>query len=215
MTAIRPAPAALTGRYVALEPLTPALLPELFAAIGHPVIFAGGYGGGPAGYRDNLADFTEFALGYFAFDSGNPYAIRLVGGAQNGLVVGTSTLAEFEPQHEAVHLGWTAYDPGVWGTAVNAETKLLLLGLCFDSGFGRVKIQADSVNERSCAAIAGIGATFEGIRRRDRLRADGTWRDSAVYSVTVDDWPRVSTLLTQRLQRSGNSPVELRVRPLA
>jgi RimJ/RimL family protein N-acetyltransferase len=192
-----------------LEPLTPLLLPELFTAIGHPIVFAGGYGGGPLGYRDNLPDFIDFALGYYPFSTGNSFAVRLVGGKNDGQLVGTSTLAEFEPQHEAVHLGWTAYHPRAWGTAVNAETKLLLLGLAFDSGFGRVKIQADSINERSCAAIAGIGATFEGIRRRDRQRADGSWRDSAVYSVIVDDWPRVSAGLSDRLRAFGPAPVEL------
>jgi len=107
---------------------------------------------------------------------------------------------------------WTAYDPRVWGTAVNAEAKLLLLGLAFDHGFGRVKIQADSLNERSRAAIGGIGATFEGIVRRDIPRADGSWRDSAVFSIIRDDWPRVRAGLEQRLERHGDRPVLFRTR---
>ncbi|MFZ5872232.1 MAG: GNAT family N-acetyltransferase [Actinomycetota bacterium] len=58
-----------------------------------------------------------------------------------------------------MHLGWTAYDPCVGGTAVNAECKLLLLGHAFDHcGFGRVKIQTDAANVRSQAAIERLGA---------------------------------------------------------
>lgn len=206
VTALRPAPTTLTGRHLRLEPLRENHLPELHAAIAHPVVFAGGYGGGAAALRPDLDGFIGWARGYFAWDE-LPYAVRLVCGPHDGVLVGTSTLADIHTRREAMHLGWTAYDPRVWGTAVNAETKLLLLGLAFDHGFGRVKIQADAVNERSRAAITGIGATFEGIIRRDMQRADGTWRDSAVHSVLVDEWPRVRAGLEARLERHSGPVV--------
>jgi len=195
VTAQRPGPTVLDGRFVRLEPLTWADLPALYEAIGLPEVFAGGYGGGPAGYRDTLEGFTEFAHSYYDLTSNNVYTVRL----RTGELVGTSTLADFDLVNEHTHLGWTAYAPRVWGTAVNPETKLLMLQLAFDSGFGRVKIQADAVNSRSRAAILKLGATFEGIVRRDRLRPDGTWRDSAVYSILVDEWPEVRAGLVARL----------------
>lgn len=198
-----------------LEPLTRAQLPALFRAIGHPVVFAGGFGGGPAAYRDTEPGFLDWAEGYFVWETGNPYAVVLVGGPNDGELVGTTTLADFDPAREATQIGWTAYDPRVWGTAVNPEAKLLLLGTAFDHGFGRALLQADARNERSRAAIAGIGATFEGVIRRDRLRADGTWRDSAYSSVIVDDWPRVRELLDARLRAYGERPVLFRSRPTA
>ncbi len=210
VSATRPVPGIIPGRFLRLEPLTREQLPRLFRAIGHPIVFAGGYGGGPAGYRDTESGFVEWAEGYYSWENGNPYAVVLVGGPHDGELVGTTTLTDFDLPREAAHIGWTAYDPRVWGTAVNAEAKLLLLGLSFDHGFGRVLIQADAVNERSRAAIAGIGATFEGVIRRDRLRADGTWRDSAIFSVIVDDWPRVRALLEQRLAGYGDRPVLFR-----
>jgi N-acetyltransferase len=209
MTARRPDPAVLTGRYLRLEPLTVDHLPELHAAIAHPSVFAGGYGGGPQGLRTDAAAFAQWALGYYQWES-LPFAVRLLGGPHDGVVVGTSTLGDLDLGNEAAHLGWTAYDPRVWGTAVNAEAKLLMLGLAFDCGFGRVKIQADALNERSRAAIAGIGATFEGIIRRDRPRADGSWRDTAVYSVLSDEWPRVRAGLEARLERYSGRPVLFR-----
>jgi RimJ/RimL family protein N-acetyltransferase len=193
-----------------LEPLLREHLPRLYAAIGHPIVFAGGYGGGPKGYRDTEAGFLEWSEQYFAWDVGNPMAVFLVGGPHDGDLVGTTTLTDFDLPRESAHIGWTAYDPRVWGTAVNAEAKRLMLGLAFDHGFGRVLIQADAVNERSRAAIAGIGATFEGIQRRDIRRADGSWRDSARFSVTIDDWPRVRELLDTRLAGYGDRPVLFR-----
>jgi RimJ/RimL family protein N-acetyltransferase len=213
MTATRPAPTVLTGQFVQLVPLTHAHLPELFHAIGHEIVFASGYGGGPAGYRGTIAGFVAWAVDYFPWKTGNIFGVRLRGGPHDGQLVGTTTLCDFDETLEHTHIGYTAYDPRVWGTQVNAEAKLLLLGHAFDSGFGRVKIQADSVNERSRAAIAGIGATFEGIARRDKPRADGTWRDTAIFSVIRDDWPRVRSILTDRLAPFEGRPVLFRTPP--
>jgi RimJ/RimL family protein N-acetyltransferase len=198
MPAVRPTPTEIAGRFIRLRPLTRDDLPELFTAIAHPIVFAGGYGGGPAGYRDTLPAFVEWAETYYAWEASNVYAVCLL----DGTLVGTSTLGDFDEANEATHIGWTAYDPRVWGTAVNPEAKLLLLGLAFESGFHRVKIQADAVNDRSRAAILKLGATFEGIVRRDRPRADGSWRDSAVFSILSDEWPSVKAGLEARIAAS-------------
>lgn len=205
VTAVRPEPRTLPGRYIRLEPLAESDLPELFAAIGRPEVFAGGYGGGPSGYRATEAEFVEWARDYYLWGSSNVFAVRL----PSGELVGTTTLGEFDERLEHAHIGWTAYDPRVWGTAVNPEAKLLLLESAFDAGFGRVKIQADVLNERSRAAISKLGATFEGIVRRDRPRADGSWRDTAVFSVVVGEWPDVRRGLEERLARFGDVPVRL------
>jgi RimJ/RimL family protein N-acetyltransferase len=199
----------LTGRFVCLEPLTRAHLPELHRAIAHPAVFAGGYGGGPHGLPQGLDDFVAFATGYYQCHS-RPYAVRVVAGPHAGDLVGTSTLGDIDLPNESAHLGWTAYAPQVWGTAVNPETKLLLLGAAFEHGFGRVKIQADVLNSRSRAAILGIGAQFEGINRRVQRRADGSWRDTAVYSVLADEWPVVQAGLQKRLDSYDGAPVEYR-----
>jgi N-acetyltransferase len=187
----------LVGRFVRLDPLTREDLPGLFAAIGRPEVFAGGYGGGPAGYRDTLDGFRDFAERYYQWDgAGISWAIRRLA---DDRVVGTSTLADVDLANEQVHLGWTAYAPEVWGTEVNPEAKLLLLDLAFSMGFGRVRLQADVLNERSRAAIVKLGGVFEGVARRDRPRADGSWRDSALYSILADEWPAVRAGLERRL----------------
>ena len=132
------------------------------------------------------------------------YAIRLVAdgplGAA-GTLVGTSALAEASVVHERIHLGSTVYGRRWWGTQVNPEAKLLLLGHCFeDCGFGRVKIQTDALNTRSQAAIARLGARREGITRRDMKREDGTFRDSVVFSILSDEWAEVKAGLQARLR---------------
>jgi len=196
MAATRPLPREIEGRFIRLAPLREEHLPALFRAIGTPEVFAGGYGGGPAGYRGTEAEFVEFAHGYYAWLTGNVYGVWV-----GDRLVGTSTLGDFDEPNESTHIGWTAYSPDVWASAVNPEAKLLLLSEAFDNGFHRVKLQADALNDRSRAAILKLGAQYEGVLRRTNPRADGTWRDTAVYSILSDEWPSVRARLEQRIRR--------------
>ena len=89
---------------------------------------------------------------------------------------------------------------------MNAEVKLLLLGHAFeDCGFERVKLQTDSINERSQKAIARLGAVREGVLRHHQPRADGSWRDTVVFSILSTEWPAVRTGLETRLQATLRS----------
>ena len=202
MSAIRPQPTTLLGQFVQLEPLTEAHLPELFPALADPRVFAGGYGGGPLGYRGTLEEFVTWGRTYFTWEHNLVFGVRL----RTGQLVGTSTLGDFDEVREHAHIGWTAYSPSVWGGPVNPEAKLLMLGLAFDHGYGRVKLQADSLNDRSRAAILKLGAQFEGIVRRDQLRPDGIWRDTAVYSILKGEWPAVKAGLEARLAAFPAAP---------
>ncbi len=199
----------LVGDFIRLEPVDRSHIPGLYAAIGHRSVFEFGFGGGLSALPETLEVFERWESGYHRPEN-NAFAVVLVGGPRDGTVVGTTTLGDFDTRREAAHIGWTAYDPRVWGTAVNPEAKLLLLQHAFDAGFGRVKIQTDVLNARSRAAIAGIGATFEGVVRREQPRADGTWRDTATYSVIVEEWPDVRERLEKRLSVYHGRPVLFR-----
>ena len=57
----------------------------------------------------------------------------------------------------------------------------------------------DERNERSRAAILRLGATFEGELRKHQRRRDGSWRTTAQFSMTDDDWPAARDRLAARL----------------
>lgn len=204
---MRPEPAALPGTFVRLEPMTPEHLPGLYDALHHPEVFAGGYGGGPLGLPRDREAFDVWATGYGTGPDKIRFVVRVTGGPHDGEIVGASTLGDFVEEREHAHIGWTGYHPKVWGTQVNPETKLLMLGLAFSRGYGRVKLQADDRNARSRAGIEKLGAHFEGIVRRDMKRADGSWRDTAMYSILIDEWPAVKAGLERRLARYEGRPV--------
>jgi N-acetyltransferase len=201
----------LLGRFVRLDRLTEADLPELFPLLADPEIYANGY----VMHRrpTSVADAVDLARERFMAGQGEAdgagrgrtaYAIRLVAdGALGpaGTLVGTSSLAEATVVHEHIHLGSTLYGRRWWGTQVNAEAKLLLLTHCFEEcGYGRVKIQTDALNTRSQAAIARLGARREGVLRRDMKREDGTFRDTVVFSILGDEWAEVKAGLQARLR---------------
>lgn len=197
---IAPDGRALVGRTVRLDPAQDADGADLFHALDDDAVWAARYSAqrerprSPGGWRQ----WIEIARR----EDRMMYVVRRIGAGEppDGRVVGTTSLGDIDLVNEKCHLGWTAYSPTEWGTSVNPECKLLLFWHAFEHcGFGRVKLRTDSVNARSQAAIAKLGATREGVARRHLKRADGTWRDSVIYSVIIDDWPQVKAGLERRL----------------
>jgi RimJ/RimL family protein N-acetyltransferase len=193
----------LLGPVVELRKLRVEDAEELFHALDDARVWALGYGGGPAGRPTSEAGMVAWVGTLLARHGQVPYAIRTsatseLGGP--GTLVGTSSLGDVDLLNERLHLGWTAYTPAAWATHVNPAAKLLLLRHAFeDCGMHRVKIQTDAVNLRSQSAIARLGAVREGVLRQHVMRADGTWRDTVVYSILADEWPAVRTRLEHRL----------------
>jgi hypothetical protein len=123
-----------------------------------------------------------------------------VNGLPAGTIVGTTAFLDTSAQDARTEIGFTSYNPLVWGTRVNPETKLLLLRWAFDRMLmGRVQLKTDVRNVRSQKAISRLGATYEGVRRRYQRRADGSIRDTVVFSIIAQEWPAVRDGLIQRL----------------
>jgi RimJ/RimL family protein N-acetyltransferase len=206
VTACPPEAASFAGSAVRLDAVRRTDAGGLFAALDDERVWAYGYGGGPAGRPAGpagMADLVQAAKTASRRGERQAYTVRLAHDGDlgpAGTVVGTSSLGEWDLPNERVQLGWTAYGPRWWGTAVNVECKLLLLGHAFDDcGFGRVKIQTDARNDRSQVAIARLGAVREGVLRRHTRRADGTFRDTVVFSLLADEWPAARARLLARL----------------
>jgi RimJ/RimL family protein N-acetyltransferase len=127
-----------------------------------------------------------------------PFTVRDAG---DGRVLGCTRFLSLALDHLCAEIGWTWYARSVWGTGVNVETKLLLLGHAFQTvGLRRVEFKTDARNERSRGALTALGAHFEGVFRKHKVLPDGSARDSAYYSVIDDEWPLVRTGLTERLK---------------
>ena len=185
----------LRNAVVQLDPLQPGDAPDLFAAFDDARVWAGGWGGGPAA-RPDEPDGMGVVVDRL-IEGGHAWVVR---DAVDGSVVGTASLLDVDLVNERCMFGGAAYAPAVWGSPVNAATNLALLGHAFeDCGFGRVMLQTDVLNTRMSAAIEKMGATAEGVLRRHKRRADGTFRDSAVFSILAHEWPEVRGRLQARV----------------
>lgn len=118
-------------------------------------------------------------------------------------IVGQSCYLNPRPKDCAVEIGGTWYAPHAQGGFVNPTAKLLLLGHAFASGAERVELKTDALNARSRAAMLKLGCAHEGIHRHHMRRPDGTWRDTAWFSILREEWPGVRERLEARLAQFG------------
>lgn len=115
-----------------------------------------------------------------------------------GELAGTSRFLDVREYDGSLEIGWTMLFAHARGTYVNGRAKTLMIARAFDAGLARVQLKTDARNVRSRAAIAAIGATFEGVLRSYQRRADGTIRDTAMFSIVRDEWPQIREALEKR-----------------
>lgn len=199
MTAKLPAPVTLTGRHVRLEPLSRDHLADLWATVGPDPDVWRWIPFHPPTTEEALGEILDVRLAEVTAGTAVKFAVIDLA---SGRAVGITGYYDFSAQDELVEIGGTWYARSAWRTAINTEAKLLLLVHAFeDLGMGRVFWKTDALNDRSRNAILRLGAQYEGIHRREKLRANGVWRDSAYFSMLADEWPAAKSRLVERLSR--------------
>jgi RimJ/RimL family protein N-acetyltransferase len=193
-----PADTNLVDEFVELRPADAERdAAQLFTALDHDAVWAHVAGRPSNGEQMAQALRTRTAGGML------PWIVRLarpIGGLPSGAVVGMTSYLDVSVSDARLEIGWTAYSPHVWATAVNPAAKLALLGYAFEQlGAGRVQLKTDVRNQRSQRAIAKLGASYEGTLRRFQRRADDTIRDTVLFGIVIEQWPTVRTTLQSRL----------------
>ncbi len=118
----------------------------------------------------------------------------------DGTVVGSTRYMNVRRWDRVVEVGWTWFNPSVWQSGVNVETKLLIFTRAFETlGCVRVELKTDARNERSRGAMTRLPARFEGVMRKHMIVPGVGQRDSAYFSVIDAEWPTVRTTLQERL----------------
>ncbi|HEU4451149.1 MAG TPA: GNAT family protein [Gaiellaceae bacterium] len=185
----------LEGRLVVVEPLARSHAEGLRLAAADAEIWR--WTTVPANEPDAFARWLDDALAAAEEGTEAPFAILL---RQTGRPVGSTRYLTLRPEHRGLEIGHTWHARSVWGTGVNVEAKLLLLGHAFETlGCMRVEFKTEARNERSRGALEALPARFEGVFRKHMLVRGGEVRDSAYYAITDDEWPAVRETLERRL----------------
>jgi RimJ/RimL family protein N-acetyltransferase len=211
-TTLTLAPTLLAGRHVRLEPLSRSHIPGLVAAAREdPALYQ--WSAVPQGVNE-MAQYVDQALAWREAGTALPFAtVR----AADDAVIGSTRFFLMErwswpaghpgAAHggpDCCEIGYTWLSAAAVRTAANTEAKLLMLRHAFEVWEAHaVCFHTDVRNERSRAALARIGARFEGVLRAHRLASDLTARDSARFSIIRSEWPAAKQRLQGMLAARG------------
>ncbi len=175
----------LQNDVVLLRPLKMTDINDLLPySINEPDIWAFNANGG--GGEENLRKYVQHACQQREKEREYPFVVI---DKQSNIPVGSTRLYDIQPERKTIQLGFTWYGKKYQGTGLNRNCKYLLLDFAFESlGVERVGFAANSVNQRSIAAMKSIGCTGEGVLRSSGYDAVGNRIDSIVLSILKAEW---------------------------
>ena len=191
-----PAPIALAGEHASLQPLAREHHDGLVDAVRDGELWKLWYTSIPS--PEGMATEIDRRLDLQGQGSMLPFTVFDAGGQ----IAGMTTYMNIDATHRRVEIGSTWYAKRVQRTPLNTACKLLLLKHAFESlACIAVEFRTHRLNTQSRRAIERLGAQLDGILRAHQRAADGSLRDTAVYSITAAEWPAVRTNLQWQLQR--------------
>ncbi len=191
-----PAPITLSGKHSRLVPLSPEHTAALSDAVRDGELWKLWYTAVPS--PETMAAEISRRLSLQATGSMLPFTVL----DASGTPVGMTTYMNIDAANKRVEIGSTWYAKRVQRTMLNTECKLLLLGHAFDAlDCIAVEFRTHRFNTQSRRGIERLGAQLDGILRNHQRAANGTLRDTAVYSITADEWPVVQTHLRWQLDK--------------
>ncbi len=194
---ITPFSIVLTGHYVRLEPLALQHAENLFA-IGQD---ENAWRYMPRPVMKSLEDtraWIEETIQLSSMRREIPFAIIRL---DQERAAGSTRFLDIQVDNHSLEIGWTWLCKSAQRTAINTESKFLLLSHAFEElDVKRVQFKTDGRNLQSQKAIERLGAVKEGVLRRQRRMWDGYLRDTVYYSILHDEWPEVRERLLKLLR---------------
>ena len=185
------------GTHVGIVPLHPDHAPDLEEVVAKAALHRLWYTAIPE--PANIMQEIERRNRLRSEGSMQPFAVI---DKRTGQAVGMTSYMNIDAATPRLEIGSTWYCPSVQKTGLNTECKLLLLRHAFDRLNCRaVEFRTHAINQQSRRAIERLGAKFDGILRAHMVLANGTIRDSAVYSIIAAEWPTVEAHLTWQLEK--------------
>ena len=184
----------LRGQHVTLEPLRAAHADGLRAAVADGALSRLWYTSVPSAAQ--VDDYIAAALAAQADGTALPFVVRDAAGE----IAGSTRYYALDASVPKLSIGYTWYAPRVQRTGLNTEAKRLLLGHAFETlGCLSVVFETSWFNHTSRAAIARLGAKQDGVLRNHTRHADGTPRDTVLFSIINAEWAGVKRHLQFRL----------------
>jgi RimJ/RimL family protein N-acetyltransferase len=190
------APVTLRGEHASLVPLDASHAAALADAVRDGELWKLWYTAVPT--PEGMAAEIERRLGLQARGAMLPFTVLDAAGTP----VGMTTYMNVDATHRRVEIGSTWYAQRVQRSALNTECKQMLLRHAFEAlGCIAVEFRTHRFNTQSRRGIERLGAQLDGVLRAHQRMADGTLRDTCVYSITAAEWPTVAAHLQWQLEK--------------
>jgi RimJ/RimL family protein N-acetyltransferase len=189
-------PVTLQDDHVALVPLAHDHVADLTEAVRDGELWKLWYTAIPA--PEKMTAEIDRRLALLAQGAMLPFAVLDRG---SGKAVGMTTYMNVDATNKRVEIGSTWYRKSVQRTPLNTRAKLLLLEYAFEQlNCIAVEFRTHFFNRQSRQAIERLGAKLDGILRNHQVAANGTLRDTCVYSILPAEWPTVRAGLRFRIE---------------
>lgn len=193
-------PVTLKARGIALVPLSLEHEDGLRAAAADGELWRLWYTSVPS--PEKTSDWLSIALDMRERLGAMPFVVREMHDGQPGKVVGATRFFNVDEANRRLEIGHTWYAKSVQRTAVNTESKLLLLTHAFETlRCIAVEFRTHWMNHQSRAAIARLGAKQDGVLRNHQRMPDGSFRDTVVFSIIESEWLTVKRHLQYKLEQ--------------
>lgn len=187
----------MTSRSVTLTPMLSSHRNELVRAASDGELWNLWFTSVPG--EKSIDDYIGFALSEKAAGRALPFVVRE---NDTGDIIGSTRFCNIENVHRRAEIGYTWYAKRSQRTSVNSECKLSMLSYAFESrGAIAIEFRTHASNTPSRNAILRLGAKHDGILRQHMLLADGSFRDTYVYSILNSEWPAVKKSLEDKLRK--------------
>lgn len=112
---------------------------------------------------------------------------------------GSSRFMNIDWDNKVLEIGATWIGKEFQGTGLNMNMKFLMLQYTFETlNFEKVEFRIDERNTRSRKAVEKIGATLEGVLRKNVYLLDGFKRDTCCYGILNEEWANLKTTIFER-----------------
>jgi RimJ/RimL family protein N-acetyltransferase len=191
-------PVTLNGPHAQLKPLAHDHLDGLTEAVRDGELWKLWYTSVPS--PEGMKKEIDRRLGLQASGAMLPWTVF----DADGKIAGMTTYMNVDAANRRLEIGSTWYAKRVQRSAVNTQCKLLLLGHAFEKlDCIAVEFRTHFFNLQSRRGIDRLGARQDGILRSHQVAANGTLRDTVVYSIIASEWPTVKAHLTYQLHEKA------------
>jgi RimJ/RimL family protein N-acetyltransferase len=186
-----PEPVSMEGYYVRVVPLSSAHYSDLFAAVCGPDDDAL-WTYRPIAKPTSLANLWMHLAGVVDSPTDLTFALIPNVGERAGRASGIASFMRVDPRTGQVEVAGVLFARTLQRTRAATEAIHLLMRYAFDNlGYRRFEWKCDSLNEPSKRAAERLGFVYEG-RFRNHMVTQGRNRDTDWFSVTSEEWPKVS-----------------------